>query len=569
MPEKPANLIYGLDDKPPVWTCALLGIQHVFVMSVYFILPVIIVKSIGGSHADSTNMIKMSMIGIGVTTILQSLKKGPVGSGFLCPSGNGPAYLPAQLLAAKTGGLSLVCGMVIAGGVLEALFSRVVSRLRVLFPPEVAGLVILMVGVELVLLGITRFFFGQNEHVSVEATNFSVAFITLAVMIGFNIWAKGWLRLYPILIGMVSGYATAYVSGILTRADMAPLLEAPFIALPHFAVPGISFDIALLLPVAIATLCSSLKDIGDLTTCQKINDSEWKRCDMKTISRGILADSIGDIFSGLIGGLGQTTSSSNVGLSVATRATSRRIGYATGIILCILAFCPKLAAVFAIMPQPVMGAILIFVSNFMILAGIQMIATRMLDTRKIFVVGTSLIFGLSIHFFPKAFLNIPAPLQAIFGSGLFLSTFLAVVLNLIFRIGIAKQMSFTVSQNVDALKIVSDTLEKQGAAWGARRDVMLRAKTAVNEAMESLLGLGLARGDVAIDLIFNEMNLTISIEYEGEMMDFENAIPTEADLLENKNSVYKLSGLIIKHHIDHLDTDMKDGMCRLSFHFDH
>ena len=151
----------------------------------------------------------------------------------------------------------------------------------------------------------------------------------------------------------------------------------------------------LLLPILIATLCSSLKDIGDLTTCQKINDSEWKRSDMKSIGKGILADALGDIFSGVIGGLGQTTSSSNIGLSLAAGATSRRIAYAAGGLLCLLAFFPKLAEVFVLMPRPVMGAILVFVTSFMILAGIQIITTRMLDARKIFAIGTSFIFGIS------------------------------------------------------------------------------------------------------------------------------------------------------------------------------
>lgn len=160
-----------------------------------------IVKSIGGSNAESASMIEMSMIAIGVTTILQALNKGPIGSGYLYPSGNGPAYLPAQLLAAQTGGLSLLCGMVIVGGVLESLFSRVVSRLRVLFPPEVAGLVVLMVGLELVPLGLKRFFFYHNQLAPIDVTVFTVALATYATMVGFSVWSKGWLRLYPILIG--------------------------------------------------------------------------------------------------------------------------------------------------------------------------------------------------------------------------------------------------------------------------------------------------------------------------------------------------------------------------------
>jgi len=567
--QKPANLIYGVDDNPPIFITLLLGVQHIFIMSVYFIFPVMIVKSIGGSNAESASMIKMSMIAIGVTTILQAFNKGPIGSGYLCPSGNGPAYLPAQLLAAQTGGLSLLCGMVIVGGVLESLFSRIVSRLRVLFPPEVAGLVVVMVGLELVPLGLKRFFFYHNQLAPLDVTVFTVALATYATMVGFSIWSKGWLRLYPILIGMVVGYLFSYRTGILTMDHITEILAAPFIALPRFAGPGISFDIALLLPFAIATLCSSLKDIGDLTTCQKINDSDWKRCDMKSISKGILADAIGDIFSGLIGGLGQTSSSSNVGLSQATGATSRRIAYATGILLCSLAFCPKLALVFVIMPDPVMAAILVFVSSFMILAGIQIVTTRMLDTRKIFVIGTSLIFGLSVHLFPMAYNNVPSLFKPVFGSALSLSAIMVVILNMIFRIGISKHKALSVQPSSDSLIIVSDTIEAQGAAWGARKDVIERVKTAMNELMESLVGLELTRKEVAIDMVFDEMNLNITIGYEGEMIDLESVCPSQSELLEDATAVFRLSSLIVRQRVDRIKTGCKNGKCRVFFHFDH
>ena len=569
MPKKPANLIYGVNDTPPIWTTILLGVQHIFIITVYFIFPVIIVKSIGGSHTDATDMIKMSMIAIGVTTILQAVNKGPVGSGYLCPSGNGPAYLPAQLLAAQTGGLSLVCGMVIVGGILEGLFSRIVSRLRALFPPEVVGLVVVMVGLELVPLGIKRFFSFQDPLASFDPAHFTVALATYAAMVGFSIWSKEWLRLYPILIGMVVGYMLSYLTGILSIVHFSVILDAPFLALPRFAYPGISFDATLVLPFAIATLCSSLKDIGDLITCQKINDSDWKRCDMKIISKGILADSIGDVISGLIGGLGQSSSSSNVGLSLATGATSRRIAYATGFILCGLAFFPQLASVFVIMPEPVMGAVLIFVSNFMILAGVQIITMRMLDTRKIFTIGTALIFGLSIHLFPTIYQNVPSNFKYIFGSGLSLSTILVVILNLVFRIGISKHKVFSVQPTIDSLIIVSDTIDTQGAAWGARRDVVARAKTVMNEFMESLVGLGLTEKEVAVDMRFDEMNLNISICYDGELIDLGGAKPSQSELLEDRAAVFNLSSLIVRQYVDRMKTECKNGKCRVFFHFEH
>jgi xanthine permease XanP len=570
MPKKPANLVYGVEENPPVGTTLLQGIQHIFIMTVYFIFPVIIIKAAGGSDEQAATMIKMSMIAMGLTTILQALPQGAVGSGYLCPSGNGPAYLSANLLAAKTGGLSLVCGMTIIGGIFEALFSRLVGRLRALFPPEVAGLVVTMVGIELIPLGIERFFGLDHALGGVSRNDFLVALITYVSMVGLNTWGKGKLRLYPILIGMAVGYLSSFLFGILTPTNLHHITEVSWISFPRFASFGWSFDMALLLPFLIATLCSSLKDVGDLTTCQKINDSEWKRSDMKSIGNGILADSLGDILSGVIGGLGQTSSSSNIGLSLATGSTSRRIAYATGGILCFLAFFPKLAEVFVIMPRPVMGAILIFVANFMILAGIQIITTRMLDTRKIFVIGTSFIFGLSVFLFPQAYSRVPSILHPIFTSALSLSTISVVILNLIFRLGISRHQMLTINQeDKDILENLITFMEKQGAAWGARREVIKLAESAMGEFMESLIGLKLAKGPVHLDVSFDEMSLEVVFSYEGRLMDFHPHPPSEADLLEDETAVFRLSSFMIKNYVDRIKTEDKNGRCRVVFHFDH
>lgn len=570
MPKKPANLIYGVDDRPPLGIVLLQGLQHVFIMTVYFIFPVITIHALGGTADQAATMIKMSMIAMGITTILQALRQGPLGSGYLAPSGNGPAYLPATLLAAKTGGISLICGMTIIGGVLEALFSRIVGRLRALFPPEVAGLVVTMVGIELIPLGLERFFGLGLGEAGVNRNDFLVALITYVCMVGFSTWGKGKLRLYPILIGMGVGYLSAFLFGVLTPGKLSLIGAAAWISLPHFASFGWSFDMALLLPFSIATLCSSLKDIGDLTTCQKINDSEWKRSDMYSIGRGILADSIGDILSGILGGLGQTTSSSNIGFSLAAGATSRHVAYAIGIMLCLLAFFPKLAAIFVIMPRPVMGAILVFLANFMILAGIQIITTRMLDARKIFVIGTSFIFGLSVFLYPQAYRHVHPLLRPIFDSALSLSTISVVVLNLIFRLGIAKHQVLGINpEDREVLEKLSTFIQRQGAAWGARREVIKLAESAMEEFMESLIGLKLADGPVDVDVRFDEMRLDVGFTYQGRLLDFQSQPPSQTDLLEDETAIFRLSGFIIRNYVDRIKTEEKNGKCHVVFHFDH
>lgn len=153
---KPANLLYGLEEVPPTGARLGLAIQHVFVMSVGWIFVVVLVTAIGGMAAQAESVIRFSMIASGIATILQA-RSGLFGSGYLCLFSCGSAYLPAAILAGQAGGLPLIFGLTTVSGVSEGALARVIGRLRVLFPPEVTGLVVSMVGIQLIALACPRF----------------------------------------------------------------------------------------------------------------------------------------------------------------------------------------------------------------------------------------------------------------------------------------------------------------------------------------------------------------------------------------------------------------------------
>jgi NCS2 family nucleobase:cation symporter-2 len=443
------------------------------------------------------------------------------------------------------------------------------QRLRALFPPEVTGLVVSMVGIELIALAAPRFLGVTGPGSSHNLRAVAVALFTLAAMIGPTVWGEGMLRLYPVLSGLVVGYLSAYTVGLLTWPQLSAMLAAPVINLPARAQPGWAFSFAVLPAFLIASLASTLKAVGDLSLCQKINDAEWKRTDMKSVSGGVLAGSIGTIGAGLLGGAGQSTFSSNVGLAIATKATSRHVALPCGIILILLAFCPKLAAVFAVMPQPVMGAILVYVACFMIVAGVQVMTSRMLDARKTFVVGIALIFGLSVKMVPGLYADVPEALSSLFSSSLSLSTVLVVVLNLLLRIGIRTRVALELEPRADSAEKIFAFMQVQGGAWGARKEVIDRATYAMNEFMEAAGTLDLARSKIGAEVSFDEFNLDVDLRYDGVLMEFPQQRPTQADLLSDETGVAKLAGFLIRNYVDRIKSDWADGRCRVQFHFDH
>ncbi|MDD5475814.1 MAG: solute carrier family 23 protein [Syntrophales bacterium] len=567
--KKPANLIYDVDENPGMGALILLGFQHICVLTIAFVTPVLIIDAIGGKTEDARHLISMAMIVTGAATIIQGLKRGPVGSGYLCPLVNGPAFLSASILAGKTGGLSLIFGMTFIGGLFEAAFSRLVSRLRSVFPSEVTGTIVAMVGIEVIPFGVKRFFGVDALHPVLNPTAVLVAVITLCVMVGLTVWGKGKFRLYSVLIGMLTGYAAALALGMFGREQADIVVASQWFSVPAFGFYGMSFSAVLIIPFVVAALSSALKTMGDLSTCQKINDASWKRPDMKSISKGILACATGNILSGLTGALGQSPSSSNIGLSIATGATSRTIAYATGTLLIVLAFLPKIASFFVIMPTPVMGASLVFAASFMVIAGIQIMTSRMIDVRKTFVIGTAIVFGLSVDFIPGLYADIPDAIQPFFQSSLSLATVTAIVLNLFMRIGISKTASIELMPGTDSSEKIFAFMQRQGGLWGAMPDVISRAASSVNEVLESITSASISRGPLKVDLSFDEFNVEVEITYKGEPLVFPETRPSDEELLESPENLARLSGFIIRMNTDRVEWDLKDGLCRVRLHYDH
>ena len=270
--KKPASLIYDVDDIPPMAVQIAAAFQHLFVISVGWIYVLLVVNSMGGTPADSQSLIRMSMIASGIATIVQAKRR--FGNGYLCPLTCSLTYLSPVVLAGIAGGYSLIFGMLLAGGVAGMLVSRVVHRLRVLFPPEVTGLMVAMSGLQLVALGCQRFLGYSTANAAADPRALLIGVTTLSAMIVPTIWIRSKLHLFPMLIGVAAGFAAAWATGEFRATQLLAEMPPGFLSFPHRAAPGLAFKFALLPPFLIAAITASLKTVGDTTLCQKVNRVE-------------------------------------------------------------------------------------------------------------------------------------------------------------------------------------------------------------------------------------------------------------------------------------------------------
>ena len=428
-------MIYKLNDVPPPTVLLVLSIQHLLFMFAASAFPALLVREIGGDLQMAASLVALTMIIAGIGSIIQGTGLKRFGSGYLCPNVCGPSYLGASLHAAWMGGIPLMRGMIIFSGLIEMAIAPMVKKLTFIFPPLVVGLVVAMVGVSVVSIATSNFFGVAYSGDSLLWQDLLVGFVSLAAMVGTNIWGRGWLRMYCLLIGTLAGWLLALLITPKSLEDLVMVGTLPLVAVPSipFNIWHITFDPALVAPFFIVSICGSLKSFGNFIAAQKISEPELTEPNMRKISDGIMGDGLTTALSGLMGALAVDTSSSNVGLAAATRACSRWVSVLAGVLFTIMAFMPKITSAIATMPKPVLGASLIFAGSFMICAGLKDLVREEFNSRATFTVGISLIIGLSTGFMPELYARFPDSMQSFFTDPLATTTLFSIILYQVFH----------------------------------------------------------------------------------------------------------------------------------------
>jgi NCS2 family nucleobase:cation symporter-2 len=566
--KKPADVAYGVEDRPPVGLTLLSAVQQIGVMSVYFIVPLLVGREGGLPVAELRDLLSVSILVIGVGAVLQALPQGPIGSGFLCPPVFTAIYIGPSLAAVRQGGLPLVCGMTLFASAVELALARIQRYLRPFFPPEISGLVVVLVALTIGTIGM-RDILSAPATRGVAVPEIVVAAVTLATMLALSVWTRGFLHAFCALIGMSVGYTVAAAIGLFPASEWLLLRGAPLLSLPHLSFPGWTFDSGLALPFAVSGLAAYFKVVANVTTSQKMNDAEWVRPDIRSISGGAAADALGSVVAGLLGTVGVNSSTSAVGVAGATGVTSRSVAYAIGGVCALLAILPKLTTLLAIMPRPVVGATALFAACFVFVSGLRILTSRMLDARRTFVIGLSFMIGTSVDLYPTFFAGLPALLRPFVDSALVLGTLSAFILNLVFRIGVRRVQRLVADPNRLAPERIHEFMEAQGAAWGARRDVIDRATFTLTQSVETIVGSCKPEGPVEVEASFDEFNLDLRVSYTGVPLELPEQRPTNREIMESEEGERRLAGFLLRRQADRVLATSRVGRVTLSVHFDH
>lgn len=422
------RLTYGVDDNPSLSEKILFGIQHIFAaFGGIIVVPLVLSSALGFDTKTSTALISASILAAGLATIIQARGIGKIGSKVACIMGTDFTFVSPSITVGSTLGLPGIIGATILGAIFEVVLSFFIKPLMKLFPPLVTGTVVCLIGLTLLPVSIDWAAGGAGSADYGSIKNISIAMLVLIGTLLLNRYGKGMLSSASILIGMVVGYIVCIPLGLV---DFSSVREASWISFPKIFEYGVTFDLKALLAFIPAYFVTAIETVGCLKAVGEVSEVEM---DDKRIGAGVLADGVGSMVGGVVGTLPNTTFSQNVGLIPLTKVASKHIAVMAGIILVLLGFLPKLAAIVNVIPQPVLGGVGIVMFGTVAAAGIKTLSKVKINERNLLIIATAIGLGLGVTFRPEFISQLPEGLKMIFTSGISTGTITALVLNLVLK----------------------------------------------------------------------------------------------------------------------------------------
>ncbi|BBK31294.1 NCS2 family nucleobase:cation symporter-2 [Stella humosa] len=563
---KPSNLAFGLDDRPPLSVVLILAFQHTVLILMFIAYPLIVAAGAGFSPEATRHFVTATIFAMGVGTILQSWRR--FGSGYLLIHNPNPIHIPTLIQAGSVGGPALIATLGLFSAAVQASMGRIIRPLRRLLPAEVCGVTVTMLGVSLIVPGLDRSLELSADRAAFQSDSLLVSAVTLTLMLSVAIFAKGTPKLFALPIGIGAGWLLAIAMGHDGPTPSGSIASLPWIDLP-LSLPGFAFDMAFLPAILLGAFIAAIDTLGLMISVQRMNDADWRRADLAGVSRGMVADGTSCTISSVLGGMPTHISSSNVGLAFATGATARVIGMAAGIMLVVAALCPRVAATATMVPQPVLGAIILYSAAYLITSGMELILSRRLSERRVFTVGLSIIAGISLLVIPLVFRGLPPSIAPFFGSPLSLAAITALCLNLVFQIGISRQAQLAMPVGENPFLVVHEFLDRQGELWGARRDVIIAASRTTALAVEAIVEAGLAREAVRLDVQFDETHLDVVVAYEGIPLERPTAQPAPESLLGDERDIGRYVGWTLSQLSDSLTLRSDGERQAVTIRFEH
>nr|WP_300313985.1 nucleobase:cation symporter-2 family protein [Halomonas sp.] len=420
--------VFDFYGRPPLTRALPLSLQHILAMIMGTVtVPIIVAGTVGASSAETLLLIQISLLASGVSTLIQLYGVYRFGARLPTIFGVGFAYVPTLTAVGSQFGISGILGAQLIGGLAMLLVGVGIRPLRHLFPPVVAGVVVLVIGLSLYDIAI-RYMAGGigNPHFG-EPAQWAVALVTLFVVLCISQFARGFMKLSAIVCGILVGYGLSLALGMV---DFSPVHNASWFSAPQLMPFELTFPAAAVISMVIICVVNSVQTIGDLsaTTIGGMN----RELGEKELSGGLLGNGLCTLVGSLFGALPTSSYSQNVGIIAMTKVVSRTVLALAAVFMLLAGVIPKFGALMTTIPYPVLGGATITVFGMITMTGIQLLTRDELSSRNMTIASLALALSLGVYAAPEALDALPPMLKlAIGGSPVVVAAITAVTLNLL------------------------------------------------------------------------------------------------------------------------------------------
>ncbi len=359
IPVKETDLIYGIDDRPPLKETLFAALQHLLAIFVAIITPPLIIAGALKLDLETTGfLVSMALFASGVSTFIQCKRIGPVGAGLLCIQGTSFSFIGPIISAGLAGGLPLTLGVCMAAAPVEMIISRTFKYMRSIITPLVSGIVVLLIGLSLIKVGVVSCgggFAAMDNGTFGSLENLGVAATVLLSVLFFNRCKNKYLRMSSIVLGLCIGYGLSFALGMVDMSAAASQNLSGF----NIPVPfkyGLDFNISSFIAIGLVYLITAIEATGDVTANSMISGKSIEgEGYLKRVSGGVLADGVNSFVAGVFNSFPNSIFAQNNGIIQLTGVASRYVGYYIAGMLILLGLFPVVGVIFSLMPDPVLG----------------------------------------------------------------------------------------------------------------------------------------------------------------------------------------------------------------------
>lgn len=454
------NIRYEPDEQPPAPLAIGAGFQAALIMLAPVVLGVVIVLQIAGQPAEYTAWaVFAALLVSGVSTILQAVRVGRIGSGHILFMGTSGAFIAVCIGALAVGGPATMASLVVISSLIQFLLASRLALLRRIFTPAVTGTVIMLIAVTIVPLLFDAL--ADVPEGSSDAAAPVAALLTLTTVVALVLRAPPAWRLWSPLIALVVGCVVSALFGIY---DLSGVVDADWIGIPWGAWPG--FDVtpdvkfwALLPAFVMVTIVGAIETIGDSVAIQRVSRRRPRATDFRVVQGSLNSDGVGNLLSGLLGTLPNTTYSSSIPLTEVTGIAARRVGVVIGAIFVALAFLPKVAALLIAIPAPVAAAYIAFLIGILFVQGMRIVVQGGVNHRTAAIVGLSFWIGAGFQsqlIFPDLLGD--GFIGVLLGNGMTSGALVAIIMMVFMELTSPRRRRLRVALGMDALPQIDEFL---------------------------------------------------------------------------------------------------------------